>query len=382
MRPTLVVTALLAVFVTACEAPQSPVASPGVSFDRAASGGYEITDLGTLGGDFSEALYISNSGQIVGFSYLASGAQHPFIWQNGTTTDMDVGGRLLSVTGVNDRGQVSGNAFSDHQYAWQWQDGVLTELPGSASALNNAGQIAGTNTTAYVSTGGVIQDLGTLGGSFSRATDINDRGQVVGWAERADHSLHPFLWDNGSMRDLGSFGGANNVVISDAGTVAGTGTDAAGRTHAFLWDGALHDLGTLPWAEGGVADINNRGQVVGTVFRGLEHYTFLWQDGVFTPLGSLPGGAWAAASRINNRGEIVGSSGTTDWVHGVVWRDGQTYDLGTLGGRRSSALDINAAGIVVGYSEDSTVDSFGNGKIHAVMWRPAQPVQEAAVARR
>lgn len=374
MRGAFAGTALLAACVSACDAPQSPAAPRGPSLEQAATRVYEITDLGTLGGDFSEALHISNSGQIVGFSYLASGARHPFIWRNGTMTDIDVGGSLISVNAVNDRGQVIGTAFRDGQYfGWLWADGVLTELPGAPDAINNAGQIAGSTNHAYLWTNGVMQDLGTLGGSYSVAFGLNNRGQVVGLAERADHSEAAVLWENGSIHDLGLLGEPrHSVVINDAGIIAGTMGDAAGHSHAFLWDGVLHDLGELPWGEGGVAAINNRGQVIGTSFRSGSYYAFVWQDGAFTSLSPLPG-TWApSALQINSRGEIAGSSGNEHWAHGIVWRDDQMYDLGTLGGSYSVGFDINDAGIVVGYASDST------GKIHPVMWRPAGKATVAA----
>ena len=37
-------------------------------------------------------------------------------------------------------------------------------------------------------------DMGTLGGGFSVATAINNRGQAVGFSEIASGERHAFLW--------------------------------------------------------------------------------------------------------------------------------------------------------------------------------------------
>src|ERR1039458_6025678 len=56
-----------------------------------------------------------------------------------------------------------------------------------------------------------VVDLGTLGGTFSIAYGINDRGQVDGFATvPGDGLTHAFVWKNGPLVDLGTLGGPNS----------------------------------------------------------------------------------------------------------------------------------------------------------------------------
>src|SRR5438094_977301 len=114
----------------------------------------------------------------------------------------------------------------------------------------------------------------------------------------------------------------------------------------------ITDLGVLPgtsssWAYG----INARGQVVGF---GAGFHAFLWDNGMTTDLGTLPGGSqFSEAWAVNAQGQVVGN--TTDFNrHAFLWQKGVMSDLGTLPGRNeSAATGINSRGQVVGNAYDS-----------------------------
>ncbi|MDH5231661.1 MAG: hypothetical protein OEY38_16495 [Gammaproteobacteria bacterium] len=85
----------------------------------------------------------------------------------------------------------------------------------------------------------VIQDLGTLGGLNSTATDINQRDMVVGHSETASGNTEAFIWHKDfGMYALGTLDGNNSwaTAINERGQVVGSSTTASGATHATLWN--------------------------------------------------------------------------------------------------------------------------------------------------
>ena len=111
-----------------------------------------MADLGTLGGDTSYALGINDSGEVVGYSYLADNVtRHAFTW--------------TASGGMVDLGTLPGGAWSQAIVGW------------SSTALEQTHAALWSNYTS------VPQDLGTLpGGTISYAYGINRSGQVIGFS--------------------------------------------------------------------------------------------------------------------------------------------------------------------------------------------------------
>ena len=82
-------------------------------------------------------------------------------------------------------------------------------------------------------------------------------------------------------------------------------------------------------------------------------HAFLWQNGVMTDLGVLPGDEDSGAAAINNLGQIVGSSGRTDpetyesTYRSFLYENGVMTAL-PVPSSESYAGDINDSGVVVG----------------------------------
>lgn len=215
-----------------------------------------------------------------------------------------------------------------------------------------------------------MTNLGTLGGAGDgEARAINSSGQIVGYSQTIDGNPHAFLWEKGSMIDLGTLGGRESFAldINDAGEAVGYSATSNGEYHAFLWkDGVMTELNqTAGYLFSSAVAINAAGQIVGTGSSGsnLAGVAMLWTRGRLSTLPGLSDGP-TIAEAINPAGDIVGLGENADgYNRAILWRRGEPIDLGTLGGASAWALDINPAGVVVGLS--ATSDDIS----HAYRWR-------------
>jgi len=241
-----------------------------------------------------------------------------------------------------------------------------------------------------------VFDLGTLGGSFSIAFGVNNRGAVSGFSDvPGDVAQHAFIWRRGKMTDLGTFGGPNSIArdrlnaLDQIGGRAETSVpDPLGEDFCFfgnnlvclpfVWTkGVLIPLPTLGGNNGVAHGVNNRGQVVGlaenttpdptcTPPQLLQFKPVFWQKGQVQELPTFPGDPDGFVDAINDRGQAAGASGdcTATTRHALVWQNGTTIDLGNLGGSGIVPQAINNQGQIVGQAALP-----GDVTSHAFLWQ-------------
>lgn len=223
----------------------------------------------------------------------------------------------------------------------------------SASGLNNAGEVVGTDTApgsvskGYLWRRGVTTDLSALG--IVHAGGINDKGQVACTLQTG----RACIYFSGMVQDLDPTGiGSYATAINNKGVVAGAYTYDLAKsrfTAAIFTDGKIESLGVPGDLNGnsGAQAINDAGQVVGTGGGGIQRSNgFLYSNGVVTVMGDF-GGEFSDAYAINREGWVVGfGTAPLGDSHGYVYRNGKLVDLLQYGA--GSANGVNDEGVTVG----------------------------------
>jgi len=274
------------------------------------------------------------------------------------------------------------------------------------------------------------QDLGTLGGNYTVANALNTAVHVVGFsrtgkcAGRSCAPLHAFLWENGTMRDLGTLPGSTESGawgINDLGAVVGSSQTTQG-SRAWFWT-QVCGMVALPIPPGATYtdaySVNNAGLVAGGAIDAVGSVLVVWTVSFATcqaagpeivwrgvagaPLGAFKVvsetgrvaslnayydrdangqwqrfefGPWPGSFAVDMAGDgrtIVGTSWSAYSAGGAVWTEtespGAPWDLTLLpsigtGGVAEPMVDATGS-VVTGGSKEKASDS---SRERAVMW--------------
>jgi probable HAF family extracellular repeat protein len=297
-----------------------------------------MTDLGTLGGNTSYALGINDSGEVVGYSYLADNVtRHAFTWTAaGGMVDLGTlpGGAWSEGQKINASGEISGEALDSnaHQVPFFWSAATgFVSLPESHGDLRNYGWSINDSgvMTGQVYIGSIVNAfIWRLGGKHfflpplpsgvhTVGYDINNLNHVTGNGFSLSRGVwEAFVWSNeGGIRGIGVVPGTSTTLghaINDNDEVTGIGYFAS-STSAFYWsrDTGIVVMQTLGGSIGAGLDINLAGAIVGWSSTASEQtHAALWSNYTSLPqdLGTLPGGTISYAYGINSSGQVVGFS--------------------------------------------------------------------------
>jgi len=302
----------------------------------------ELSDLGSLGQESSEAHRINEAGLIAGMVgnnalYYEEYRSAAAVWR-GTQGTMigDLRGYHIAAMQISETGNeeiIWNRGGYEDVYGWLWRGGSWVSLERLwVSAMNSRGQIVGQAPVhswgeariyhAFAWESGAKQDLGVLGihggcdfddCSAARATDVNERGQIVGYSTDSLGESHVVLWEGGAIRDLGLVGLAwePHAVINERGDIAAS---IDGRSF-FRRDVTWREI-TKGSDSTNVIAINEGGMVLGTTMTAAhEQHVFVWSQALgFVDLGTGPQGFTAGwAVDINARGDVVGNTAPCDY---------------------------------------------------------------------
>lgn len=292
------------------------------SAQAAAPAHYSVSSLG----DFY-ARDMNNLGQVVGGFISGQYAGQAGIYSNGVASTLAGLSGVSTLSGINDSGQIVGNAGTYESEGFIYSGGTMTMLTPSgngtfsAVGINNAGQVGGTyygsgaggeytDDAAIYSNGSISH--ANFGGLLTRVSGISENGAVYGSAGTAD-GMVAFTYQNGVMTDYSSQLGNFSVIadVNDKNQLVGTNMEGHTFPSYFISGGVARYAGDNV----GLSSLNNAGLAVGSRYAFAPDGSggvvggLLWIDGASYDLNSLidPAAGWTitSASKINERNQIL-----------------------------------------------------------------------------
>jgi probable HAF family extracellular repeat protein len=327
---------------------------------------YTITDLGLMSGNA-----VNDLGEVVGGGYPPN-PNHAFLWIKGkapqdlgTFPGNPPGGQYSSAVGINHNGEITGvSGLPTNGYPQPYfkpspsqpmeniglvpNYGNSHAIYGNAYSINNLGDIVGSNIWNYggevaffwSKATGVKMLYNARGGRMTRATSINDVGQIAGYCQVPDSASpgtlvwRACLWafHTSIPQSIGTLPHETTASMANAinrtGEIVGWSSNP-NTSHAFLWSAqtGMIDLGVLdPNGFSNALAINSAGEVVGlvgVVGNNPNYRAFVWTKAAgMKDLNHLipPNTGWYlwSASSINTSGQIVGYGQLHGQYHGFL----------------------------------------------------------------
>lgn len=360
------------------------------------SGAYTLTDLGTLGGDSSEARYITRSGRVWGASGDVDASPGQL---NAVFSFQDLNGNLQVDSG--ERVAIDFSLVAPVQVD-VWGADPFVPLPTITGSIVYAEQ-GSMLTSAYVfrdaNLNGTVDPGEFIGigdpANGSLGTAVNGLGQAVGIANFSNYNVAYFFQDlnNDGVRDTGELftielepgQGSEALDINLAGRVVGSANTVNGGPRAFLFDDLnenmqvdpqeLVNLHTADYLNSVATSVNDQGVVTGFFTDSqLINTGFIFNDrngnravdaGEMSFIPS-PIGVSVSPRSINNHGAVVGQMSDGNNTYGFV------YD--PVNGLRSLTDLLGLANVAV--VDASWIND--SGRITAATVDPMQPVGRTA----
>lgn len=232
-----------------------------------------------------------------------------------------------------------------------------------------------------------VEEFGSINEFHVEVSALNSKRTMVGQMRYPiASSPHAFLWADGQqIVDLGTLGGpfSSAADVNSTNVVVGSSHTADGVSHAVRWESTsgMIDLGTLGGDSSIASAINDRNEIVGVSYHSAStpaakaQGAFIWTER--SGMRAIPGlpNCWSYASDINNRGWVAGWYRTDLQTCGFVWSEETGFiSIDGPSGRPFFVCGINDAGVVVGAADDE------QGTRRAMVWAPESALRPLNIA--